>query len=67
MSYEQRVSLSLNADRIHATKTLQIVDALEVFAGKRIIPDEWLTWIARSPDEAQKLIAEQNLSLLRDD
>lgn len=67
MSYEQRVSLSLNADRIHAARTVQMVDALEIAAGKRTIPEEWFSWLARSPVEASHLVAEQNRSLLRSD
>ena len=67
MSYEQRVSLQLNIDRVHAAETLRHVDALEIAAGKRTVPEEWFLWLTYSQAESQRLIAEQNLSLLRND
>lgn len=61
------VHLTLNADLIRARKCRDLLDALEIAAGKRSIPHGWFQWLAETPREAAELELSQAVDVLARD
>jgi hypothetical protein len=53
-TYEQFVALVLNAERIRARNTVDLVRALRIADGTETMPFEWIESLTTSPEEARR-------------
>jgi hypothetical protein len=64
--YELFVCLSLNLDRARTRAVLDSVDALEIAAGKKEVPEEWTDLICDSPEEAEERKRKQRVQAAKE-